>query len=482
MLIVPIGRHKGVLQRHAWVTYSVVAVNVLFFVLFCVGSSPREQSRLIGEWRSMITYLRDRPYLRPPALAAHLLPADLRARSPRPDLAVDEWRVAKEQDVLDAMALDVRQQHDAVARVGLAYVPAVGAPHTIFTSMFLHAGLLHLLGNMFFLLAVAPFVEDAYGRIFFIILYLTGGVAATLAFASRFPTLVAPLVGASGAIAAVMGVYLIRFALSRIEFLLVPILFLPMWYFRFSAPALVVLPIWFLEQLVSIPMEGGSGVAVTAHVAGFVYGLGVAALLKVTTIERRLSPRPAAAGPPAATAWEADPRLDRAMEAFGRHDFESARREVNALLAEKPADQGGLRLALDIALARGDSAGVDHYAARLLSAYAAAGDTAAARELIFELEPSSAARPLPQFLTRAAAYADRSGDRPLAIALYERLCEADPTVNVIPSLVKLATLRRSKGDVGGAREALVRAQSHPECSPEWRRKIDSTLSIITTRS
>ncbi|HUP49599.1 MAG TPA: rhomboid family intramembrane serine protease [Thermoanaerobaculia bacterium] len=475
MLILPIGREKGILQRHAWVTYSLVALNIVFFLLFCTGSTDQERGELVRGWRSMISYLRDRPYLRPPVAAAHLLPSGLRDRTPRPDPSVAEWKVSREQTTLDEMAADVRRRHYEVADVRLAYVPAVGAPHTVLTSMFLHAGLLHLIGNMIFLLAVAPFVEDVYGRPLFIVLYLTGGIGATLAFAARYPNLVAPLLGASGAVAAVMGAYLVRFALSRLDFLLIPIIFLPTWHFRFSAPALVVLPIWFLEQLVSIPMEGGSGVAVTAHVAGFGYGFLFALLMKVTKVESRLV-QPVIEKK---TTWRADPRLDRALAAFGGNDVETARREVTALLSERPSDTGALRLALDIARSRDEHAAVDQLGARLLSAHAAAGETVAVRDLIDELPPSAAAQPLPQFLARAAAFAERTGDRPLAISLYERLCEADATVNAIPSLVKLANLRRSKGDIGGAREALVRALDHPACSPEWRRKIDNTLSIIT---
>lgn len=450
MLVVPLGREGG-FDRRAWVTYTLVALNVLCFVLFSIGTSDRERGELLRSWRATASYLEDRPYLRVPHYIAPLMPAHLRERVPKPDPAVEEWQVAKEQMAVHEMATELRKLHIAGGDIGLAYIPAIGAPHTIVTSMFLHGGLMHLAGNMLFLLAVAPFVEDAYGKVLFIVLYLSGGIVATLAFAARSPNLFVPLVGASGAIAAVMGAYLVRFALSRLRFLFIPILILPMWNFRFSAPALVVLPIWFLEQIVSIPTEGGSGVAVTAHVAGFAYGLAVAALLKVTGLVKRLSSQPAPAAP--------------------------AR---NIATANVPAaDTEALRRELDVALFREDPPQIDAAGARLLSAYVAARHSVPARALVLELEPLTERQLLPQFLPLAAAFAERSGDRPLAILLYRRLCDSDaPSTNVVPSLVKLANLLRSKGDLAGAKETLSRALRRPDCSDEWRRKIESTLAVF----
>lgn len=442
MLIIPIGREDDELRRQPSVTYALIALNTLFFLMFCLQSTDLDRSRLIRSWRSTISYLRDRPYLRPPQPAANLLPSDLRHRVARPDPSVEDWQRAREQDTLDEMAAELRLLHEDVADVRMAYVPAVGDPFTIFTSMFLHAGLLHLVGNMLFLFAVAPFVEDAYGKAVFLLLYLTGGVAATLAFGARYPNLLTPLVGASGAVSAVMGVYLVLFARSRLRFLFIPIVFLPMWHFRFSAPALVVLPIWFLEQIVSIPMEGGSGVAVTAHVAGFAYGLLFALAWKAMRFERRLT---------RATTEE-----------------------------EQPSSTAALRLALEQAVFHENAAGIDTAATRLAAALESAKDGRSMRDLIVELDPTSSVHHLPQFTSRAAAFAERTGDRPLAIALYEHLCRTEAASgSVVPALVKLAMLRKSKGDIAGAREALARASAHPACSPEWRRRIDSTMAMIS---
>jgi membrane associated rhomboid family serine protease len=438
MIVIPIGREDAVIQRHAWVTYTLIVLNVVIFLLFCLGSTDAEEATLIRTWRETILYLRERPYLTTPWRVVNLVPRDLAGRTPVRDPAVPDWKAAKEQAEVDEMAAELRRSYDATDSIRFAYVPAVNSIPTIVTSMFLHAGLFHLLGNLLFLFITAPFIEDAYGRVLFPILYLTGGVVATLAFAARYPDSVIPLVGASGAISAVMGAYLVRFARSKIRMMVIPVIFLPFWSFRFSVPALVVFGLWFLEQLVSIPAEGGSGVAVTAHVAGFAYGLAFAGLMKAGRVEQRWI-QPAIEKE---IAWTVDPQLD------------------------------AMRVALDSALWSGEPSRIDPAAAKLLDAYAAANEKQLALDLIAEVRSSGRT---PQFLARAAAMKERWGDRADAIDLLERLTETDAAVT---TLVKLATLRRAAGDRAGALDALQRALAQPDCSPEWRRRIDSTMALL----
>jgi membrane associated rhomboid family serine protease len=468
MLFIPIGRENAVIQRYAWVTYALIALNFAAFFVFCIGTSSEEDFALIRTWRETAVFLRDRPYLRVPPQAADLMPRDLQRRTRVADPSIADWRAAKEQDQLDEMAAELRQRYDSAADIRLAYVPAVGAIPTLFTSMFLHAGLLHLLGNMLFLFITAPLIEDAFGRVLFFLLYVSGGVVATLAFAWRYPDSITPLVGASGAISAVMGSYLLRYALTRIRFLFVPIIFLPFWNFTFSLPALVVLPLWFLDQLVSIPAEGDSGVAVTAHVAGFAYGLLFAGVMG----SFRPKERSTGAGTKKQAAVYVDPRLAHGMTAFRDGDLELAANEVNGLLAEQPDNMKALRLALDIASRRGDSQRLDTVAARLLERSAAANQKDAAMQLMVELKSRPDVR---QFLARAAAVSERWGERGEAVDLLERLAAIESgEPDAIPTLVRLATIRHSLGDVSGALEALTRALAQPNCSPEWRRRIDNT--------
>ncbi|MGQ0466034.1 MAG: rhomboid family intramembrane serine protease [Sporichthyaceae bacterium] len=144
------------------------------------------------------------------------------------------------------------------------------APLSALTSMFLHGGLLHLLGNMLFLFVFGNNVEDRFGRLKFLLFYLLCGYTAAYAFAFTTPNSDAPLVGASGAIAGVLGAYLWLFPRARV-IALVPFLF----FIPLPIPAWAVLSSWFLLQAVYANGGGlGEGqVAYVAHVVGFAVGL-----------------------------------------------------------------------------------------------------------------------------------------------------------------------------------------------------------------
>ena len=148
--------------------------------------------------------------------------------------------------------------------------------HTLFTSMFMHGGFMHLAGNMLFLWIFGDNMEDAFGHIPFVIFYLLGGLAAAAAQYASGPYSAVPMVGASGAIAAVMGGYLLLYPRAKVDILLILIIF-----FRiFTIPAWIMLGLWFALQLVNgvnVDPETG-GVAYWAHAGGFVIGLILAAL------------------------------------------------------------------------------------------------------------------------------------------------------------------------------------------------------------
>ena len=163
---------------------------------------------------------------------------------------------------------------DFTLRFGL--VPADFSWVTLFTSMFLHGGFLHVGGNMLYLWIFGDNVEDRMGHGRFLVFYLLCGTAAALAQTMTAPDSVVPMVGASGAIAGVMGAYFVLYPQSRIV-TLIPLFF----FFQvIEVPAILFLGIWFLMQflsgvgsIVTAPAATpGGGVAFWAHVAGFVGG------------------------------------------------------------------------------------------------------------------------------------------------------------------------------------------------------------------
>jgi membrane associated rhomboid family serine protease len=152
---------------------------------------------------------------------------------------------------------------------------------TILTSMFMHAGWLHIIGNMLFFWVFGPEIEDVMGPLRYLVFYLLGGLAATTAQIAVDPASTVPNLGASGAIAAVMGAFLITYPRDRIRTIL-----LFGWFARVTfIPAIILVGIWFLTQLFSevgalVSVQQG-GVAYMAHVGGFVFGMITARLFEI---------------------------------------------------------------------------------------------------------------------------------------------------------------------------------------------------------
>jgi membrane associated rhomboid family serine protease len=144
---------------------------------------------------------------------------------------------------------------------------------TIFTSMFMHGSLLHLGGNMLFLWIFGNNIEDSMGRVRFVLFYLLGGVVALMAQVVMEVDSTVPTIGASGAIAAVLGGYAVLYPRARV----VTVVFIIIIFTVIELPALLVLGLWFLMQLLpafSDPVSGTSGgIAYFAHLGGFVFGL-----------------------------------------------------------------------------------------------------------------------------------------------------------------------------------------------------------------
>ncbi len=162
-----------------------------------------------------------------------------------------------------------------------------GEALTLITSQFLHGGWLHLLGNLLFLWIFGNNIEDRLGRIRFLAFYLVGGAVAGLAQVAIDPDSTIPTIGASGAIAATLGAYVVLFPRARITSLV----FLGFFYQLIDVPAVVVLVFWFLLQLIDgvaslgASDAAGGGVAFFAHIGGFVFGALVGLVLR--TADRR---------------------------------------------------------------------------------------------------------------------------------------------------------------------------------------------------
>jgi membrane associated rhomboid family serine protease len=146
---------------------------------------------------------------------------------------------------------------------------AVPAPLTLMTSMFVHGGLMHLLGNMLYLWVFGDNVEDVLGHVNYLLFYLVCGLGAALSQVLFEPSSMLPMVGASGAIAGVLGAYLVLHPNAQVLTFVFLVVFIRIMYL----PAAVLLGIWFAIQLFSAFTGGGAGVAWYAHIGGFLVGV-----------------------------------------------------------------------------------------------------------------------------------------------------------------------------------------------------------------
>jgi len=162
-------------------------------------------------------------------------------------------------------------------------LPVIPLPLTLFSSMFLHGGFLHLFGNMLYLWIFGNNIEDTLGHFRFLLFYLVCGLSAGTAQVLSDPNSTIPMIGASGAIGGILGAYLLLFPNARILTLIFIFIFIKM----VRIPALIVLGFWFFIQLLSVGGGAISNVAFFAHIGGFLAGLVLVKLFQPRSVGRR---------------------------------------------------------------------------------------------------------------------------------------------------------------------------------------------------
>jgi membrane associated rhomboid family serine protease len=299
-MLIPLGHEQRSVRRLPWVTFTIMALCLIVFVLALPGDS-RRQIDAFQQLDAALEFFSEHPYLNlPPRLRSLLisemgeevLTAQLQAmRDVGPDRPASDLVRKREQGQFDAQVERFFEVLDDSSARMLGLVPADLRITSVLTHQFAHGGWGHLLGNLFILFLVGPFIEDVWGRPLFATFYLTAGAFAGLMFVVRYPGLDAPLIGASGAIAGVMGAFLIRYWHTKIKF------FYWVFFFMvgtFEAPAWLMLPLWFFKELffahamdTIAPGRGGGPVAFWAHVWGFAFGVIVAFAISYYKVEER---------------------------------------------------------------------------------------------------------------------------------------------------------------------------------------------------
>ena len=178
--------------------------------------------------------------------------------------AMIPWEITHFRSIEKPIGMEIQDQYGFVHRKPI--YRELSPFLTLFTSMFMHGSLIHLLGNMLFLWIFGNNIEDHLGKMKFVLFYLLSGLGASLVHIVFHPNSFIPVIGASGAISGVMGAYLILFPTARIRtlvFIFILVTFV-------DIPAFVFLVIWFIFQFLYV---GGEGIAWLAHVGGFIIGL-----------------------------------------------------------------------------------------------------------------------------------------------------------------------------------------------------------------
>lgn len=207
------------------------------------------------------------------------------------------------------------------------YLPERANLHGLVTYMFVHADVWHVAGNMWFLFLCGLSLEDRWGRLPFALYYLVAGVVAAGVHHLATSNPSASLIGASGAVAAAMGAFLVLFATTKIRF----VGFLGFRLASFEAPAYVMLPLWAVVELLYGLVASSSGTAHWAHVGGFGFGVAVAVAFRVFGLDRRLDD----AVERAAVLGD-DPRMDAAKALVEKGEAGQAIALLEGLAMEKP--------------------------------------------------------------------------------------------------------------------------------------------------
>lgn len=416
-MIIPYGHEHTTVRRLPWVTFTLMGVCVLAFIFTSLASTDVSND-ISREFTQFTEYLGTHPYLElKPEFEEFLfqiVPEDqwrpyleaTRQFGPQPPTS--RRLLQQEQDHLDAIMDRLMGTADVVKEspyYAYGLIPAHVRPLSLISYQFLHGGFFHLFGNLFFLFLAGPFIEDVWGRPLFGVFYLTAGAISGLMYAVHYPSVEVPLIGASGAVAGVMGAFLIRYWKTRIRFFY--------WFAfvlsgTFTAPAWLMLPLWLARELlfaqawdVMAPGSGGGGVAHWAHVWGFGFGMLAAGVIGYFHVEERFVHKKIESKITLLDNSGVESALDAAADGKHQHALQMLEQE----LAQNPQN-------IDAAVALWNLA-------------------------VLIGQPQRAAAPMLDVLRRAT----REDDQELVLVHWQELLDAVPDLEVEPTLaVRLAEI------------------------------------------
>jgi membrane associated rhomboid family serine protease len=453
-LVIPLGPSDREVRRQPWVTYGIAGLCVLVFQLqLWLQPGPGWD----GEWHAAaaaaVDYAAEHPYLElPPALEEFWGETIRQQAAERPRVRPESpAATAAEQEELERRVDELLEVLDRRPERRWASVPSRASLTTALSSMFVHADWLHLLMNLAFLMISGPFVEDVFGRVLFALLYLGAGMVGDWATAAAGPDSHVASIGASGAIAGVMGAFLVRFTTRRLDFVSLPATWLPVLRARVSVPAYLYLLPWLAMNVVSLHL-GRPGVGWHAHIGGFLFGVLFAAVVRLGQVEERLiHPRIEAS-----LSIRQHPAVERAFAQRMAGRPGAALRTAEQALAQSPDELGLLREACDAAVALGDLEVAAAHGARVVALLQPRGDRDSVREgrrFIKDVDAMLDGSPHPRFWWAAAEFLEAHGDAARAMVFFERVAAGPDQRLARQAVARQERLRGLLARAGGASRA-----------------------------
>jgi membrane associated rhomboid family serine protease len=342
-MLFPIKHENMSARRWPVITIGLIVLNCMVFLV--THSAIQRQEAALAPLRVQLIVLAARhPELNIQPDVQQFV-SDFRASRPK------TWDAIESSPQLNAWDAQLRSTHDAsqmqeemnslaaqyskLASASIvqrfAFIPAHPKPLAYLTSIFLHGGWMHLIGNMWFLWLAGFVLEDVWGRPLYLLFYLAAGVAATQLDGWANPGSVVPTLGASGAIAGLMGAFLVRFPKLRVRM---------MWFFDFGLTrwgsfwmrAYWLLPLWLgLEIYYGKVFGQNDGIAHSAHIGGFIFGAAMAWAVRRSGFEHSANK-----AIEDKISWSDDPEIATATELVDQKKFDKAVPLLKAYLAKKP--------------------------------------------------------------------------------------------------------------------------------------------------
>jgi membrane associated rhomboid family serine protease len=469
LVFFPIGLKDATVSRVPWVCIVVALISIAVHVQTHVIDTEQKQAEQ-AKLEELLTFLYERPHLD--------LPENLGSVYPGLDSALEEVRAAagaadtsgyqreRLQSQLQRMADDLLALRASSPVLQWALVPERGyVQKGLIGYIFIHADWLHLLGNLFFLYLVGPFLEDKWGRLFFAGFFLAGGAMAGAAQAGLDTGSVVPIVGASGAVAACMGAFALRFTTRGVRIFY---WFLFIFAGTFTVPAWLWTGFWLAREIAYFKLFGnGAQIAFMAHIGGFIFGAFVALMLKLAHFERLfLKPGLEAAQ----GVWRQNPHVEKGLAALRTGETESARLAFRRALHEDPNNHEAAIGLARLAAASGDAEGATRAIARVLDAATTQKQDAIVRNVLEELEGTFEPRALrPPAAYRLAQWLERSNPA-LAVECY-RAAAASEGALAGKSLLCAAELLLTRLHQPAEVHALAEVASGTALSAEQRQQL-----------